>query len=97
MSLIRICESDNFFVDYDTGRGMYRVSAFDPDADCIDKEYWFDAYEEKECLICCKDCKHRDLAGVPPFMYYYCTCGNGLSGSVKDDDFCPYGELRTDE
>lgn len=45
MSLIRICESEDFFVDYDIDRGMYRVSAY---ADYIKKEYWFDCYEEKE-------------------------------------------------
>lgn len=43
MALLRICEGDNFFADYDTDRGMYRVHVND-----IDKEYWFDAYEEKE-------------------------------------------------
>lgn len=48
MALIRICESDNFFVDYDTGRGMYRVSTFEPGVERIKEEYWFDAYEEKE-------------------------------------------------
>lgn len=48
MALLRICESVDFFVDYDTDRGMYRLSAFKPDVDYIDKEYWFDAYEEKE-------------------------------------------------
>lgn len=53
VDLLRICESDNFFVDYDIGRGMYRLSTFDPNADypdsCYVKErYWFDAYEEKE-------------------------------------------------
>lgn len=48
MALIRICEGDNFFADYDTDRGMYRVSAFEPDVDFIKDEYWFDAYEEKE-------------------------------------------------
>ena len=46
MSLIRISESDDWIVDYDKERGMYRVSYFE---DCHFKdEYWFDAYEEKE-------------------------------------------------
>ena len=53
MALLRICESDNFFVDYDIGRGMYRLSTFDsnadyPDSNYVKERYWFDAYEEKE-------------------------------------------------
>ena len=46
MSLIRILESEDFFVNYDTDRGMYRVSYFE-DNHFVD-ECWFDAYEEKE-------------------------------------------------
>ncbi len=45
MSLIRICESEDFFVDYDKDRDMYRVSTFDQ---YFKREYWFDCYEEKE-------------------------------------------------
>lgn len=45
-SIIRISESDNFIVDYDKSRGMYRVSVFD-DGHFWD-EFWFDAYEDKE-------------------------------------------------
>lgn len=54
MDVVRICESDNFYVDYDKSRGMYRVSVFE-DGHFKD-EYWFDAYEEKECLTRCRDC-----------------------------------------
>ena len=46
MDVVRICESDNFDVDYDKGRGMYRVTIF-KDGHFWD-EVWFDAYEEKE-------------------------------------------------
>ena len=46
MSLIRILESDNWIVDYDRERGMYRVSYFE-DGHFKD-ECWFDCYEEKE-------------------------------------------------
>ena len=46
MSLIRISESDDWIVDYDRERGMYRVSYFE-DGHFVD-EHWFDAYEEKE-------------------------------------------------
>ena len=46
MSLIRISESDGWIVDYDRGRGMYRVSYFE-DNHFVD-EHWFDCYEEKE-------------------------------------------------
>ena len=46
MDLIKISVSDDFEVDYDKERGMYRVSVFE-DGHFWD-EYWFDAYEEKE-------------------------------------------------
>lgn len=49
MSLIRICYSDDWFVDYDRERGMYRVSYFE-DNHFVD-ECWFDAYEEKEIRL----------------------------------------------
>ena len=46
MSLIRISESDDWIVDYDRERGMYRVSYFE-DSHFKD-EYWFDCFEERE-------------------------------------------------
>lgn len=48
--LIRISESDDFIVDYDKEKGMYRVSTFENNH--FQDEYWFDAYEEKECPVC---------------------------------------------
>ena len=48
MELIRVCTSDNFFVDYDKSRGMYRFTVNKPDYYVA--EFWFDAYEEKELL-----------------------------------------------
>lgn len=44
--LIRISESDDWIVDYDRERGMYRVSYFE-DYHFKD-EHWFDAFEERE-------------------------------------------------
>ena len=44
--IIRINTSDDFIVDYDKSRGMYRVSYFEEDH-FVD-ECWFDAYEDKE-------------------------------------------------
>lgn len=46
MSLIRISESDDWIVDYDRERGMYRVSYFE--GNHFKDEYWFDCFEEKE-------------------------------------------------
>ena len=46
MSLIRISESEDFTVDYDRERGMYRVGIL-KDGCCVES-YWFDAYEERE-------------------------------------------------
>lgn len=46
MGLIKISVSDNWVVEYDRERGMYRASYFE-DNHFVD-ECWFDAYEEKE-------------------------------------------------
>lgn len=49
MSLIRISESDDWIVDYDRERGMYRVGYFE-DGHFKD-ECWFDCFEEKEVSL----------------------------------------------
>lgn len=49
MDVVRTHESDDFVVDYDRSRGMYRVTIF-KDSHFWD-EVWFDAYEEKEHFI----------------------------------------------
>ena len=46
MALIRISTSDDWFVDYDRERGMYRVSYFEDNH--FKDECWFDCYEERE-------------------------------------------------
>lgn len=46
MDLARILENEDWVVDYDKGRGMYRVSKFE-DYHFKD-EIWFDAYEDKK-------------------------------------------------
>ena len=48
MSLIRISESDDWIVDYDRERGMYRVGYFE-DGHFVD-EHWFDEYKEQILL-----------------------------------------------
>lgn len=71
-NLIRISESDDWIVDYDKGRGMYRVSYFQ-DNHFVD-EYWFDAYEEREVnnktvpkpVIRFDNCNHERSAGRCP-------------------------------
>ena len=44
--LIRIAESDDWIVDYDRERGMYRVSYFQDNH--FQDEFWFDAYEDND-------------------------------------------------
>lgn len=46
MDIVTISVSDDWIVDYDKSRGMYRVSHFE-DNHFVD-EHWFDAYEDKE-------------------------------------------------
>ena len=71
MSFIRIAESDDFIVDYDTSRGMYRVSVFENYH--FQDEYWFDAYipmghwidhgYEIECSACGFTCNDEYYLG----------------------------------
>lgn len=49
MDIVTISESDDWIVDYDRERGMYRVSYFE-DGHFKD-EHWFDAYEEREVSL----------------------------------------------
>ena len=99
MGLIRISESDDFTVDYDKGRGMYRVSVFEDNH--FQNEYWFDAYEEKECLVRCKDCRHYSSYGYlynPEDLLYRCRFGifNNQRQNKDSDYFCSYGEPKTE-
>lgn len=49
-------------------------------------------------VVRCKDCKYRSgLNGRPPYMFYICTCAEGLTGAVRENHFCSYGERRTDD
>ena len=48
MSLIRISESEDFIIDYDKERGMYRVSVFNDGH--FQDEYWFEGYEKRTIL-----------------------------------------------
>lgn len=49
-------------------------------------------------VVRCKDCKHSGgLMGRPPFMFYICTCAEGLTGAVRDENFCSYGERKDGE
>ena len=49
MSLIRISESDDWIVDYDRERGMYRVSYFEDNH--FKDEHWFDCFEDEELTV----------------------------------------------
>lgn len=49
MSLIRIAENNNFIIDYDKEKGMYRVSFFENGH--WQDEIWFDAYENNELKV----------------------------------------------
>ena len=64
--LIKVCVSDDFEVDYDKERGMYRVSIF-KDYHFLD-EFWFDAYEEKEVRDDFPKCFVGDIVWC---TYYY--------------------------
>jgi hypothetical protein len=52
MDVVRILDADNFVVDYDKERGMYRVSCFEDNH--FKDECWFHEYYE-----------HIELNGVP--------------------------------
>ena len=71
MALIRIVESDDWFVDYDRESGMYRVTYFE-DNHFVD-ECWFDAYEEKELG---QSVREEIANAVEEKMTYMCGCRN---------------------
>ena len=83
-NLIRILETDDWVVDYDKGRGMYRVSKFE-DYHFKD-EIWFDAYEEREYLVRCKDCilKHYSESNN-----LWCDIFNTI---MPEDGYCCFGD-----
>ena len=41
-------------------------------------------------VVRCKDCKYKSY-GVD---YMWCDHAQGLANSIKDDDFCSYGERK---
>ena len=83
--LIRITESDNFIVDYDKERSMYRVSHFE---DChFQDEFWFDAYEERELpetnYCQCKQTKDKD-----EYWGYWVECECGYKLNITGATYC---------
>ena len=71
MSLIRISESDDWIVDYDRERGMYRVSYFEDNH--FKDEYWFDCFEERELSSAVRE---EIASAVEDKMTYMCGCRN---------------------
>ena len=102
MSLIRISESDDWIVDYDRERGMYRVSHFEDNH--FKDEYWFDCFEEKELLPIEKHMYYYASAyvkGAAELMKYMCDYYNEetpiypseMEGILKEF-LQQYGELK---
>ena len=86
--MIRIDISDDFVVDYDRSRGMYRVSVFD-DGHFWD-EFWFDAYEEKEV--------DRRIEEIIEFLEYLKRLNEIKSIISKNRSIVPDPlDFRTDE
>lgn len=84
MDVVRICDSDDFVVDYDKSRGMYRVSFFG-DGHFKD-ECWFDAYEEKECFTRCIDCA---LKHYSPSNNLWCDIFDKI---MPENGFCCFAD-----
>lgn len=75
MSLIRISESDDWIVDYDRERRMYRVSYFE-DGHFKD-EHWFYCFEERELQPIDKhmyDYASAYVKGASEFIQYVDDC-----------------------
>ena len=90
MDLVRICDSDNFVVDYDKSRGMYRVSAFE-DGHFKD-EYWFDAYEEKEVkgVVRCENCAFSGYRASGKNLW--CDIFDKI---MPENGYCCFGDNKT--
>lgn len=81
-NLIRISISDDWIIDYDKERGMYRVSYFQ-DNHFVD-EYWFDAYEDKEKKKFTMNIKRFEFASA--WWCGHCPkCGIKISYNQDDD------------
>lgn len=96
MDAVTILNTDDWVVNYDKSRSMYRVSHFEDNH--FKDECWFDAYEDKECkqfsywykeekgcIIRCFNCKKRlDLRypdGTEVQYLDYCpNCGSEMAG-----------------
>lgn len=99
MSLIRISESENWIVDYDTERGIYKVSYFE-DGHFVD-QHRFDCYEEKELGF---DVRNRIADEVEDKMMYMCGCRNCIEKVkmiIKDEvklieNQCKYCKIECD-
>lgn len=75
--LIRISESEDWIIDYDKERGMYRVSYFE-DNHFVD-EHWFDAYEDKETKEFPMNIKRYEKVKEDAWWCGQCpNCGQGL-------------------
>ena len=74
-NLIRISESNDFIVDYDKDRRMYRVSVFEDNH--YQDEYWFDAYGEKEAAN-----KIEKIIELPEYLNAPITANEAI-GCVK--------------
>ena len=68
-----------------------------PDGACSQRKVWERLKEYEDALsadvapvVHCKDCKHL------MFSDCYGECGAARMGIVSPDDFCSYGERRTD-
>lgn len=96
MDVVRVSESEDWWVDYDRARGMYRVSVFQDNH--FKDEYWFDAYEEKEnvhghwflldecanagvyCSVCHKKVYTEHYANVKLKSKFCPNCGAIMDG-----------------
>lgn len=85
--LIRISESDDWIVDYDKERGMYRVSIFEDNH--FQDEYWFDAYEDKEVknVVRCINCTFSGYRASGKNLW--CDIFDKI---MQEDGYCCYGE-----
>lgn len=83
MGFIKISENDDWIVDYDRERGMYRVSYFEDNH--FKDEYWFDAYEKRELGYSVRE----EIAdAVEEKMTYMCGCLNcikKITQIIRDD------------
>ena len=61
-----------------------------------DCQYFHEKDRDLVRVVRCKDCKFYETVEAQPEIYTYCRLWADGTDEVEPDDYCSYGERRTD-